>query len=166
MRTLFGTCGCVVASAALTLACGGSGGASIRWDRLRSRPPRRQWFLSGSWRGTLNQSGDTRGYPSGAYRNGTVRLSLTQSGTQVKGTGNTDGANRCMPSSFLVTGTVSGASFSLHLTNSGRVGTIDAYGVVDTYGVVAGGGELDAQLSSSRAECQEWGGNSSLNRER
>ena len=159
MRTLFGTCGCVVASAVLTLACGGSGGTNpVGSTPIADAAPTID--LSGSWRGTLNQSGDTRGYRLGGYGNGTMRLSLTQSGTQVQGTGNADGANRCMPSSFLVTGTVSGASFSLHLTNSGSAGT-----TVDAYGVVAGG-ELDAQLSSSRAGCQEWGGDSSLNRER
>ena len=159
MRTLFGTCGCVVASAALTLACGGSGGTNpVGSTPIADAAPTID--LSGSWRGTYNQSGYTRGYPPGAYRHGTMRLSLIQSGTQVKGTGDADGANGCMPSSFLVTGTVSGASFSLHLTNSASAGTM-----VDAYGVVTGG-ELDAQLTSSRAGCQEWGGASSLNRER
>ena len=87
-------------------------------------------------------------------------LSLTQSGTQVSGTGYTDHANNCMPSSFVVTGSVSGASFKLNLTNSASAGpTVDAYGFV-------AGGELDARFSSSRTGCQEWSGDSSLNRER
>jgi hypothetical protein len=164
MRTLFGTCSCVVASAALTFACGGSGGAKLVGPTSLVGPtPTAEAAptldLSGSWRGTFNQSRVGRGYPPESYRGGTLRLSLIQSGTQVSGTGYADHANSCMPSSFVVTGSVSGASFSLNLTESASAGlTVYAYGVVV-------GGELDATLSSSRTSCQEWSGNSSLNRE-
>ena len=121
MRTLFGTCSCVVASAALTLACGDSGGARLVGPTSLVAPtPTAEAAptldLSGSWRGTFNQSRDRRGYPPGSFRGGTMRLSLIQSGTQVSGTGNADRANSCMPSSFVVTGSVSGPSFSLNLT--------------------------------------------------
>ena len=184
MRTLYGTSSCVVALAALTFACGGSGSSNLVGPTNLVAPtaiadagPTQD--LSGTWRGSFSQSngrpypertpypGQTeRGpYPSypqppPTFGSGNLRLSLVQVGTQVSGTGDAGGPVGCMLGRFDVTGSVTGGSFSLKLTDSANVGT-----TVYASGVVASG-LLNASLSSSRSGCQDWNGSSSLNRDR